>query len=89
MFKFTKGERIYLTERMAITKDCNGNEVLVGLTLEETISYMEYVRSCLNRDHIDRDAQETHLALDTKHEKARAELINVDRFIRTVNPTKH
>lgn len=89
MFKFTKEERIYLAERMAITKDCNGDEVLVGLSLEETFTYMEYVRSCLNRNHIDRDAQATHLALDTKHEKARAELINVDRFIRTVNPTKH
>ena len=89
MFKFTKEERIYFAERMAITKDCNGDEVLVGLTLEETISYMEYVRSCLNRDHVDRDAQEAHLALDTKHEKARAEVIAVDRFIHTANPTKH
>ena len=71
MFSFTDDERAYLTEMRAITTDAIGNEVLVGLTLEETAFYMDHARQFVTgeRDHRNADR---YLELHEKHEAARS-----------------
>ena len=55
MFSFTNDERAYLTETRALTPGHKRNEILIGLTPEETTSYttsyMEHARQFLTGDH--------------------------------------
>ena len=44
MFSFTDDERTFLIEMRALSTDTNGDEILVGLTLEETAFYMNHSR---------------------------------------------
>lgn len=88
MFKFTDDEINHLKEMRAITTDSDGNEVLVGLTLEETEKYMAHSRAFLSRDR-DFENRELYLKLREKHEKARLEVIGSEIYIRNENPSKH
>lgn len=88
MIDFGDDERAYLTEMRMLTKDSNGQEVFVGLTLEETEFYVTYGRQSLlgveNRNDADR-----YLELNEKHERARLNVIGAEAQLRVDNPSRH
>lgn len=88
MFNFTDSERAYFREHCAISTDPDGNEVLAGLTQEETEIYMEICRMFLTHDHyyIDRNSEQ-YLKLHAKHEKARLDAIENEVYHNKENPT--
>jgi len=88
MFKFTDSERKYLTELRAISKDREGREVLVGLTLEETEFYIQFGRSIVPGEKKHEEA-DRYLKLNQKHEQARMEVISTENLLRTDNITLH
>ena len=88
MFEFTEDERGALTESRSITTDAQGQEVLVGLTLDETAVYMMHRRKFLIGDR-DRKNRETYLKLHDKHERARLEVLGTEIYLRNENPPRH
>lgn len=88
MFKFTDDERCYLNEMRAITTDTTGNEVLVGLNLEETKWYMKYSRDFLSGNQSSKN-KNYYLELHEKHEKARLEILGAEIYIRNESPLVH
>lgn len=88
MFTFTDAERIQLNEDRAITKNAGGQEVLVGLTEEETAFYMVHVRGFRTgvRDH---EGRARYLELNRKHEHARFAVLGAEHALRTENPPRH
>jgi hypothetical protein len=78
----------HLKEMRAIGKGNNGNEVLVGLTAEETAFYLNYAQQRIvgNDDPID---GERYLKLHHKHEKERFSVIGAEHVLRTENPSIH
>jgi hypothetical protein len=88
MFEFTEAERVRLTEMFAITKDSQGREVLVGLSLDETAIYMALHRKFRTGEH-DSEGGEVYLKLHDKHERERFKVIGAEHFLRTKNPPRH
>ena len=88
MFEFTADELLFLRDMRAIATDDKGRKVLVGLTFEETETYMSHRRKFLTggRDRADRKAC---IALANKHQKARLEVLGTEIFVRTQNPHRH
>jgi hypothetical protein len=88
MFEFTADELAFLRDTRAIATDDKGREVLVGLTFEETETYMAHRRKFLTgrRDRADRKAC---IALANKHQKARLELLANEVLVRTQNPHRY
>lgn len=90
MFRFSDSEKVYLAELRAISTDEGGNEILVGLTLEETTWYMEYSRRSLtaDSDHSSESA-DRYLQLHDKHELARLGVVGAEHQLRVDNPSRH
>jgi len=88
MYKFSDAERAFLTEMWAITKDDQGREFLVGLTIEETSIYMTLAHKHLS-DHLDHEDGQTYLKLHEKHESARLQVIGAEAYLRVENPIRH
>ena len=76
MVEFTDGERAFLEEMRGLAKDGNGQEVLVGLTLEETDFYLNYTRrrAAGEREH-DPANRDRFFALHDKHDLVRRQVI--------------
>jgi hypothetical protein len=95
MFTFTDEERIPLVMARALSKDEEGREVLVGLTLDETSFVMERRRRFLaaigtgERDRRDPASRDRFRELSEKHEKARLAVIGAEIDLRNENPTRH
>ncbi len=88
MFSFTDDERAYLTEMRKITTDTRGNEVLVGLTLEETEFYINHTRQRITGED-NRCNGDKYLELHEKHERVRLEILGTEIYLRDENPTLH
>jgi len=54
-------------EMQGITTDAEGDEILVGLTFDETVFYMAFVRNSAEQH----DGGARYLELHDKHERAR------------------
>ena len=78
----------HLKEMRAIDEDNEGNEVLVGLTVEETSFYLNYVQQRLLGDADPTDG-ERYLKLHDKHEKARFSVLGAEHILRTEKPSIH
>jgi hypothetical protein len=78
----------YLKEMRAIDGDNEGNEVLVGLTVEETSFYLKYVEQRVSGDSDPSDG-EKYLKLHDKHEKARFSVLGAEHVLRTEKPSIH
>ena len=79
---------MHLSEMRAISTDSQANEVLVGLTLEETALYMAHSRAFLT-DERDRTNRKKYLELHDKHEKARLEVLGAEIYVRNERPPLH
>lgn len=90
MFTFSEQERLWHSEMRGIAIDEQGREVLVGLTMDETVFYMTYVRhrAAGDRDP-DRGHQRRFLELHDKHELARYQVIGAENEVRVQNPPRH
>jgi len=78
----------HLKEMRAISEDNEGNEVLVGLTVEETSFYLNYVEQRVFGDADPNDG-ERYLKLHDKHEKARFGVLGAEHILRTETPSIH
>ncbi len=87
MFAFTEDEKAYLIEMRALTTDSQGQDVLVGLSREETEVYVSHSRAFLRGDR-DRDNRDIYLQLHEKHERMRLEVIGTEHYLRTQNPSR-
>jgi hypothetical protein len=83
---FTESDRIYLAEMRAITTDNQGQEVLVGLTRQETEFYMNYAKQRLEDTHR-RDDAPLYLELHEKHERERMSILAAENQLRIDKPT--
>ena len=87
MAKFSDGEREILTRMGKLTRDSNGNEVLVGLTLEETYFYLNYKES--QKSNANPPGTEMYLELHQKHVLAAQHVIFAEAEMRAENPSRH
>lgn len=88
MFRFTDAERIYLTEMHSLATDTEGNEVLVGLTLEETAFLMEHRRKFAAGDR-DRENRARARELSDRHQVARLQVVGAIIEKTNFSPTSH
>lgn len=70
-FSLTEAERAYLRQVRALAMDSRGNEVLAGLTREETAFYVEYGRAWVRGARSGPGDRDKYLALYRKHEQQR------------------
>lgn len=88
MFEFTEKERAFLSEMHAITTDGSGREVLVGLTADETTTYMTLTRKFASQP-LRPDENEVYLSLHDKHESARIAVLAAENVLRVDKPPRH
>lgn len=81
MLKFQPGAREYLSKIQALSVNKDGQDVFVGMTLEESVWYQHYAEASFNGtvSRVD-GSQEKYLALQDKHEAARLRTIEEDRL---------
>jgi hypothetical protein len=87
MLNLTDGERAYFDEMRSLGVDSNGNQVLVGLTLEESLFYLAYSRGEAGvKSHEDKSR---YLELHEKHETTRLQIVFAEVELRDDAPQKH
>ncbi|EHK53359.1 hypothetical protein MAXJ12_30672 [Mesorhizobium alhagi CCNWXJ12-2] len=93
--ELTSGEEEALTLDRALTTDSKGRLTLVGLTVEESIWYIEHKRQWLAERVNDtlrrksREGRKRYLELYERHEFARLQVIGAEHEVRAENPTKN
>jgi hypothetical protein len=85
MFSFTDNERASLSELSAISKDTSGSEILIGLTREETVFYMNFTRQFLAGEHNYHNTGR-YLNLHDKYEAARLRALGIKQYMQHTNP---
>ena len=88
MIIFTSSERAFLTEMRSLAIDRSGNEHLVGLNLDETEFYQEYVRARGRGEWRSDEDADRYLTLHETHEAFRFAIINAEVQLREEGPTK-
>lgn len=86
--EFTIGERAYLDEMRMLSTDNAGNEIFVGLTVEESMAYYKFSRPS-HRFNGDDEEQERYLSLNEKMQRARFAVLGAEMVARDHKPTKH
>jgi hypothetical protein len=92
--ELTPDEEEALTRDRALTADSKGRMTLVGLTVEESIWYIEHKRQWL-AERIDdtlrrksREGRKRYLELYERHEFVRLQVIGAEHEVPTEKPTK-
>lgn len=90
MLDLNDGERAYMQDMRMPSTDTNGNEVMVGLTLEETLRMLEHSRRFLTGDR-DRSesGQADYMSLQRKHEFARRQVLGAENELRNLQGNTH
>jgi hypothetical protein len=78
MLELTVSERAFLAHRRALTTNAAGQEVLVGLTHQQSLDYIDCCRQQSNRDAT---AQLAFAELGDRHEAARDAVIDVEEML--------
>jgi len=87
MLNLTDVERAYFNDMRSLGVDSSGNEVLVGLTLEESLFYLAYSRGEAGaKSHEDNSK---YLELHEKHEATRLQIVFAEVELRDDAPQKH
>lgn len=88
-------ERAYLLEMRHLSRDLEGLEIFVGLTVEESAAYFAFTRpggtdsrpgESLAEYHVRGDR---YLELHRRMEQARLAVISAEHVVRTENPTRN
>ncbi|AEC20056.1 hypothetical protein PT7_1516 [Pusillimonas sp. T7-7] len=86
MLKFQPGARAYLSEIRALSTDKDDNVVFVGMTVEESIWYQDYLEESFNGAADRHDgSQEKYLELHDKHEEARKTVLAEESLMQSHN----
>nr|WP_314876403.1 hypothetical protein [uncultured Pseudomonas sp.] len=75
MLVLTDIQRAYLRKIRALSKDLHGNEIFVGLTIEESIRFNFLSESLLGHQHRSQDEIDEYLSLIQKHEHFRLQVV--------------
>ena len=90
MTTFTDADRVYLNEMRALTTNSEGEEVLVGLTHQETKFFMEFSNKRLSGSQRSSDEdRDRYLNLNEKHEKERLSILAAENQLRNDNQQRH
>lgn len=90
MVEFTAAERSFLEEMRGLAKDEQGQEVLAGLTLEETEFYVTYTRRrAAGERERDPANRERFFALHEKHDLMRRQVILAENEARDDSSPRH
>lgn len=89
MLDISDADRAYLKELRALSTDALGNEVFVGLTLEESIRFALLSKRGLMSGNRSFEDGEEYLTLQDKHEIARMRVLAAEHIVRAESPTKH
>jgi hypothetical protein len=89
MLNITDSERAFLEEMRALARDGKGNEVLIGLTAEESQFYFDYVNERLVANMRRREDGDRYLKLHDKHEGARLAVIFAEAEARGDASSRH
>jgi hypothetical protein len=83
MLKFEPDARAYLLEIRALSTDRDDNDVFVGMTVEESVWYADYLEASFSGafDRTERSEQK-YLALHDKHEEARRTVLAGESLMR-------
>lgn len=71
MLNISETERAKLYASHALTTDAEGHEVMVGLSHEESLHYVEYCYARIPGSHRSSDTSNHYISLRDKHEDAR------------------
>ncbi len=86
--QFTEAERAYLNEMRMLSTDNDGNEVFVGLTLEESLEHYKYTRLGFSHQG-DMGILDRQVKLHEKHEGARLAVIGAEIAARDDKSPRH
>lgn len=78
MLVLTDMQRTYLIKIRALSEDHQGNEIFVGLTLEESMRFNFLSESLLGQEHRTQEDVDEYLSLVQKHEHARTQLLSAE-----------
>lgn len=83
-------DRNYMNEMRMLGKDQDGNEVMVGLTREETLRVLEHNRRFLANDRDrNKDVRADYLKLHEKHERVRMQILSAENEARNLKGPMH
>lgn len=85
---FEEGERAYLDWMRMLSTDCQGNEIYVGLTVEESQEFYIFSRP-FHQFNGDSDAQERYLMLNEKIQRARFAVMGAEIVAREDKSPRH
>lgn len=86
----TDSDRNYMNEMRMLGKDQDGNEVMVGLTREETLRVLEHNRRFLANDRDrNKDVRADYLKLHEKHERVRMQILSAENEARNLKGPLH
>ena len=88
MMEFNAGEREYLDWMRMLSTDNAGNEIYVGLTVEESREYYKFSRP-FHRFNGDSEAQGRYLELNEKMQRARFAVLGAEIAAREDKSTRH
>jgi len=86
--EFATGEREYLEWMRMLSTDNAGNEIFVGLTVEESREYYKFSRP-YHRFNGDSDAKDRYLELNAKMQRARFAVLGAESAARQDNSLRH
>jgi hypothetical protein len=75
--KFDASEKMFLNEMRMLSTDNAGNEIFVGLTVEESKEYYIFTRLHYHNNG-DTKATDRYLELNAKHERARLAVLGAE-----------
>ena len=78
----TDERRAHLLEMRALSTDTAGNEILVGLTVEQSIYVLQYGPDRLRGNRHTSDERDKYLVLHEKHEIARLQVLSAEIQLR-------
>lgn len=87
MLDLTEVERAKFSEFRSLGVDGHGNDVLVGLTLEESVFYLTYERERAKGKSY--ESRPRYLELHEKHEAMRLQNVFAEVELRDAAPQKH
>ncbi len=90
MTTLSETSRAYLLEIRALSTDSNGNEILVGLSVDETDFYLKFSELSTTNDlDISDEDRSRYLELSEKHEATRLSIIDGEIELREDKPSRH
>ncbi|AYN94418.1 hypothetical protein EAW52_10830 [Pseudomonas sp. LTJR-52] len=88
MLNLDEYQRQYMNELRMLTTDLEGNEVIVGLTVEESKKYL-LLNPLMQDSHQSDEEGDEYLRLHEKHEIARREMVLAENEARRNTSPRH